>query len=156
VSSFWTTVVAGYAAGVSTIVGLRQILVDMPRVLVSHYEPSLFQGGQKVGDLHSVEVINAGRRPITIVQVAFLAPAAFMHLPGDWVHAGEVPFILHEGQYRTLVLRKDQLQREIPAGAIWVAKDSVGRWWPRKFRLRVRVRTIRNRLRPFHERPGSD
>lgn len=70
----WSTLVAGCAAGVSTIVGLRQIMVDLPSVRISVFRDArLLPQGTPV---MVIDVINAGRRPVFINMVGYLESGA--------------------------------------------------------------------------------
>lgn len=147
----WGTLVAGYAAGVSTIVGVRQVLSELPRVKVkAQYGMKVFTPGiSDEEDVFCLTVTNAGRRPVLITQVAFLhRDRGWIALPGDWLHRGEIPFSLGEGQYKSLLLHYRDFTKEErplpPEGSVWFVSDSVGRTWPRRAIIRLRRRRIGN------------
>ena len=131
----WPTLIAGYAAGVSTIVALRQILVELPKVRIGVFrDAQLMPQGTRVMVL---DVTNAGRRPVIVNMVGYLgSEEVFLGIPILW--GQEVPFRLEEGETRSLQIDPSQLV--IPEDAVFVARDTVGRWWPRRRRLQVWVR----------------
>lgn len=158
----WTTAIAAYAAGVSTVVGARQVMNERPRVTVSVIPNAAIYGGPARD--HKEEAIwltitNAGRRPVIIKSVAFLPPKrGWFALPSDWIEKREVPFALGDGQFKQLILYKRVFSKERPPppdDATWMATDSLGRAWPRAARWRYRARRLGNRWRRFvrHEEP---
>lgn len=151
----WTDVLAGYGAGVASLVGLRQILTDRPRVVVGFLEDAVvFTPGVTGSERphYQLTITNAGRRPVVIVQAGFLAKKGHLLLPADWVNG--IPFTLGEGQYRNLLQPKNYpnvATVPIPEDPRVVVRDSVGRWWPRRRRPEMRWREFRGRSRRRRE-----
>jgi hypothetical protein len=139
----WTAVIAAYAAGVSTVVGLSEILRELPSVRV-YYERAgkiLTDHGRPLLTTDVLWIANRGRRPVIIENVGFVDPL------GD--AAAELRYFetieLSEG--RALPLRLGEGDSEsflvdttVPQSAFIVVRDRVGRWWPRRRRIRMRVR----------------
>ena len=83
VSAFpWSTAIAGYAAGASTMVGAFQLARELPRLRISAtalpHDPETTTLGEAVsaGEWQvQVVVANTGLRPITVKAMAFLRPA---------------------------------------------------------------------------------
>jgi hypothetical protein len=70
----WTTVVAAYAAGVSTIVGGQQIIRELPSVRVRALRTGkIFYRGETSHVALTVHVSNAGRRPIVIAEIFYVS-----------------------------------------------------------------------------------
>jgi hypothetical protein len=146
----WGTLVAGYAAGVSTIVGVRQLMSDLPRVHVSVTEDAeIIRPGTSVSEnVFSLTATNAGHRPVIITSAGFVrARRGWIGIPSDWLLEGALPVTLGEGQYKRLILYKKYRTKENPgppSGSVWFVTDSVGRTWPRRARWRIRVRRVGN------------
>ena len=62
--------------------------------------------------------------------------------PSIWVE--QTPLTLGDGQARTLYHPEIGA---IPADAAFLARDVLGRWWPRRRRLHLRIRRRRMRRR---------
>lgn len=131
----WRTIVAGYAAGVSTVVGAQQVVRELPSVKIRAVRgATIHWPGAPPESILIVDVINAGRRPVTIEQVAYISPEAYLSIPSIWV---EGVFTLHEGDRRSL---RHPENGTIPEGALFAVRDTLGRWWPRRRGLRIRLR----------------
>jgi hypothetical protein len=75
---------------------------------------------------------------------SFTASDTYISTPSIWVE--QTPFTLDDGAARTLYHPENGT---IPANAVFVARDVLGRWWPHR-------RTIRLRLRRWRmQRPGK-
>jgi hypothetical protein len=140
----WATAAAWYAAGVSTVVALRQLVTDLPSVNVSVSETSQVWGapGTPPEDVITVTITNAGRRPAVITSVAFMPPKrGWLALPYQFLD--KVPLTLREGEYTTLVLYKRHFSADKPAppnGSVWLVTDSLHHTWPRRVRVRLLLR----------------
>ena len=134
---------AAYAAGVATIVGGQQIARELPsiRIRVARNAGIIWQSQTREEAL-SVTIGNAGRRPVTIEEVAFIAKGEYLSTPSTWVD--QTGFTLEYGQSRTLYHPENGL---IPPDAKFQARDTLGRWWPRGRGLRLRIRRWRMRRR---------
>jgi hypothetical protein len=101
---------AAYAAGVATIVGGQQIARELPsiRIRVSRNAGIIWQSQTREEAL-SVTIGNAGRRPVTIEEVAFIAKSEYLSTPSTWVD--QTGFTLEDGQSRTLYHRRTALSR---------------------------------------------
>jgi hypothetical protein len=88
----------------------------------------------------SVTISNAGKRPVTIEEVAFIAKGGYITTPSTWVD--QTGFTLEDGQSRTLYHPENGL---IPPDASFQARDTLGRWWPRGRGLRLRIHRWRMR-----------
>ncbi|MFY9585940.1 MAG: hypothetical protein WAT66_00640 [Actinomycetota bacterium] len=143
----WSNILAGYAAGVASIVGIRQIVTDRASVLVDfNADVIVFTLGVKGSEQkhYQLTVTNAGRRPVTIVQAGFLGAGVGLLLPSDWIN--QIPFTLGEGEYRNLLQPRDYpniADYPIPTRPVPVVRDSVGRWWPRRRRSRMLWRSAK-------------
>lgn len=132
----WEAVVAVYAAGVSTVVAAQQVVRELPSVRVRAMRgASLIRHGQPSEAILIVDVVNAGRRRVVIDQVAFASSDHFLSIPSIWV--GEWPFMLGEGELKSL---RHPENGTIPDDAIFLARDTVGRWWPRHRRPMIWLR----------------
>ena|SRR5438270_8931342 len=152
----WTAVIGGYAAGVSTIVALRQMLVELPSVRIQSNPDAVIIGPLEAGkQVHAVAITNVGRWPVTITFVGFLPSDGFMSMPG--VFSQELPFTLHEAEQKSLKIDLEIF--DIPGGATFFARDNADRWWPRRRRVRVRLRGWRlkflRRRKARTGRPGD-
>ncbi len=136
----WQVGLAVYAATVATFVAIRELLSDLPQVLVKRFHTRVHGSDGGTRDALSVDIANAGRRPVSITDVGYIPRGGWAASPAKWIWEGGVPFTIGEGEYRSLLLYKDELDQQIPDDAIWYARDSIGRWWPRRERLRIRWR----------------
>jgi hypothetical protein len=150
----WQTAVAAYAAGVSTIVGAQQIIRELPSVRVIR---TLVTYLNDEGELHyglSVSASNAGRRPVTIVMVAWMSSKDWLVGVGEW--KAETPFSLVDGETKFLPWHRDL--QSIPNDAVFVVRDALGRFWPRRRRWRMKLRRLRPKWRRdwHYEEPSAD
>jgi hypothetical protein len=136
----WSALLAGYGAGLATLLGIREIAVTLPRVKV-RFDRDFELSGGPVGaarrKLYVFTVTNARQRPVVIKQAGFLTKGPTI-LPSDWLQ--EIPFSLREGEYRTLTIVEGTAAYDLPNWTRPYAIDSVGRYWPRRTRFRVQVR----------------
>lgn len=143
------SVVAAYAAMVSTITGAVQVINyfrDRPHILIRVQHNMVMMGDPRYeGEtLTCMYVVNAGRRPITVTSVG--AYRLFPHKP--FVLTDEQPKCpceLTEGKQQTVIIDQEDLDLSIMES--WEAYTSTGRtfrfavvpwyrrWWNRrKFR----------------------
>jgi hypothetical protein len=150
----WGTVVAAYAAGVSTIVGGQQVLRELPRVRVRLTRQATTFTGTERRSVLVVSVANGGRRPVTIEEVYFMSSDHYRSTPSTWLY-GAPPFTLLDSERRSLLHEENGA---VPDDAVFLVRDSLGRWWPRRRGLRVRVRrrVWRLRSRRRREPPGGE
>jgi hypothetical protein len=132
----WTTIIAAYAAGVSSLVGLQTIFRDLPQVKIQVREGAhlIDHRADTRQEIVWVTVVNAGRRPVRIQEVSWLVrdPRYSRDIPSVWVD--QIPkTALGEGQSFDLTLDAALF----PKGSTVVARDNVGRWWPRRRRITV-------------------
>jgi hypothetical protein len=138
-----TTGIALYAAGVSTVVAAQQIAREFPSVRVRTLrDASIRHVNQPPEPILILDVVNAGRRRVTINMVAFSSPRHFLEVPSIWVQ--EWPFTLGDGDAKTLTHPENGT---IPADAVFAARDSLGRWWPRQRRVLIWYRRHREKRR---------
>ncbi len=84
------------------------------------------------------------RKQVVIDQVA--SSDYFLSVPSIWVE--EWPFTLGDGERKSLHHPDNGV---IPKDAIFVTRDTFGRWWPRRQRPRIRWRRrVRRRARSCH------
>ena len=132
---------AGYAAVVSTIVAIQQIARELPSVQIRVARNSyIIRHGSPPEPVLSVTIGNAGRRPVTIEEVSFIAKGTYIDIPSIWVQ--QTGFTLEDGQSRTLYHPENGA---IPPEPDFQARDTLGRWWPRGRGLRLRARRRRMR-----------
>lgn len=137
----WGLVLASYAAGVSTIVGAQGILRELPWVRIRTVrDATIRQHGKPPQPVLIVSVANGGRRPVTIEMVSFIAKGNYLSTPSIWV--SELPVTLHDGEAHSLYHPENGT---IPQDAVFLARDKLGRWWPRRRELRLRFRRRRYR-----------
>jgi hypothetical protein len=154
----WGSYVAVYAAGVATVVGYRQVRMDMPRVMVTVRDgATLHTAPGQSEDITSITVTNAGRRPIVIVQAGYLPPKrGWISLPHQLLFPTQpgrttVPFTLGDGEYAGLILELKHFTDDSPPppeGAVWFVQDSRNTMWPRKARWTIRWRRLTRRNKP--------
>ncbi len=130
--------IAIYGATVATF-AIRQFLTDRPYVRIHEANarivgPARPSRGQPIFQL---TVTNGGRRPVTLIYVAFLGPERRETIYNDWIEQ----FTLREGEYRTFIIDKaSPAWAKIPKPIRLVVQDSLGRIWPVRRRPRVWVR----------------
>lgn len=114
---------------------------ELPRVWIRVTRNSnIIQPGMPPGPVLSVSIGNDGRRPVTIEEVSFIAKGTFLGTPAMWVN--QTGFTLEDGQVRTLYHPEN---RVIPADALFLSRDTLGRRWPRRRGLRLSFRRKRYR-----------
>jgi hypothetical protein len=120
-------------------VGAQQIARELPSIRIRVSRNSIIiRPGYLPEPVLSVTIGNEGRRPVTIEGVSFIAEDTFIGTPSIWVE--QAPFTLADGDARTLYHPENGA---IPADAAFLARDVLGRWWPRRRRLRLRIRRWR-------------
>lgn len=110
--------IAGYAAIVSTVTVLRAVLRDRRRIRVRYNFPFFISAGGSQQFI-SVEVVNAGHRPVSITQLGFSIPDGHTlqsvppydlvqsqmntNLPAELADGGRAQMVLDlEGVYNSL------------------------------------------------------
>jgi hypothetical protein len=138
----WEGVIATYAAIVSTVSVAVTIIRGLPSIRISvTRQAHLVRQGKTIPVL-SVRVTNAGREPVEVLGLAYLCSNPYFNIPPPWV--SQLPFTLRPGESKELLHPEDGT---IPEDAAFIARDAVGRWWPRRRRLRVRLRRLQSQWR---------
>jgi hypothetical protein len=148
---WWARGIAMGSLALSIVVAARQAFLDLPQVRVNSHSGSqlgTFSGGSQVEiDFLWVSVINVSRRPVVIAQVAVLGKEGLRE-PEKWVN--EFPFPLGDGETKILSLIWDDVRDQVDTpkkGESLVARDATGRWWPRRRRPEVWLRSRASRRR---------
>ncbi len=130
-SDIITLLIAGYGAILSTIAIVSQCLSDRVKVklkvmrnMKTHNAPE-YEGMTIV----TVDVVNIGRRPVTVVTVGATGLYPRLHFVA-MDNKPTLPHEITEGKYTTTIL--NQAEIDLPTIDYWVAIDSHGR----KYRLR--------------------
>jgi len=134
------TVVAWYGAILGTFgfaLSVLNYLRDRARVRVTGTADMIAVSGPNRGQrMVSVNIVNLGRRPITITVVAFHTKKSD-GVPKEF----EVPFTLAEGELRRFFLLQSKLEECYPLKSItrMAAVDASGRTWKGKFKYHRRM-----------------
>ena len=140
-STDWAALLAGYGAAVTTLLAIREVAVSLPHVRVRfdrNFEMYGGPSGTPSQGVHVFTVTNSRQRPVTIKQAGFLTKGPTF-LPKDWLQAMSFP--LREGEYRSLtILEGTSAYEDLPDWTRPYVIDSVGRYWPRRVRLRTQIR----------------
>jgi hypothetical protein len=130
-SDIITLVIAGYGAVLSTIAIARQYFGDRVKLKLkvrrntkTHNAPE-YEGMTVV----TVDVVNVGRRPVTVVTVGATGLYPRLHFVAT-DNKPTLPYEITEGKYTTTIL--NQAEIDLPTIDYWLAIDSHGR----KYRLR--------------------
>jgi len=125
-SEIITSIIAAYGAVLSTIAIARQYLSDRVKVklkvmrnMKTHNAPD-YDGMTIV----TVDVVNIGRRPVTIVKVGATGLYPRLHFVAMDTKP-TLPYEITEGQYTTTIM--NQAEINLPTIDYWVALDSHGR-----------------------------
>ena len=127
----WGAVVAAYAAVVSTTVAVEQYGQSAVLVRVQAVLAVTLDGGE----ILQISVLNMGRRHVEVDTVAYVAKGQDLTVPPSYT--GSAPFQVNGGErHRLNFLWKS----EIPKDAVFLARDGVGHWWPRRRRALMKIR----------------
>lgn len=120
-----------YASVIATLNGAWALFIavfkDRPRVRVKASDVTVLDKGQPRPAVE-IEVINAGRRPITITTVAFDNGAKGLSIPLSF--ARQCPFRLEESQSKRLILDETPLLKPHKP----MVRDAIGKEYPLKYR----------------------